>query len=79
MTSGVCETFYEARRYAELMSTKRVRPLQPTRPAASRGTPIMIIPEQTAKAIESRVKIRESLHDSRAITVRADGRNRRRR
>ena len=79
MTSDVCETFYAAKRYAEIMSSKRVSPLKPTRAAASRSTPIMITPEQTSQAIESRMKIRESLHDSRAIIVRGDGRHRHKR
>ena len=42
------------------------------------GTPVVVVPKQSHDAIERRQRIREAMHDEKAVTVRARPRSRRR-
>ena len=49
------------------MDTKRRRRPHPRNAV----TPVMVIPRQTHDEIERRQRIREAMHDAKAVTVRA--------
>ncbi len=47
------------------------------RPRSRHANTVLVIPKQTHEEIERRQRIREDLHDAKAVTVRAVGRTQR--
>lgn len=58
------------------MHTRHVRRQSHQRVAqpATKNTAVLVVPQQSGDAIRRRREIREEFHDSKALTITADGR-----